>query len=312
MKHRLCTAVACAAAALIASPEGLRHSLHAQQTFRGGVEVVSLAVTVTDKEGRYISGLDQPNFQIFEDGVLQDIVYFSREHQPVALTLLMDTSTSMEHKLSIAQEAAVGFARQLKPTDVAAVVEFDSRPEILQTFTSDIGLLEKAIRRTSAGGSTSLYNAIYVGLRELQRVKASAGDAVRRQAVVVLSDGEDTTSVVTYEDVLELAKRSETAVYSIGLRSRDDMPSKGFREAEFVLRTLAQQTGGREFFVEDAKELKAIYQRIADELANQYSIGYMSKNTKRDGAYRRIVVRADRPNVITRSKQGYYAPGGAK
>ena len=305
MKRRLAATVACTAVATIAS-------LHAQQTFRGGVEVVSLAVTVTDKEGRYISGLDQPNFQIFEDGVLQDIVYFSREHQPIALTLLMDTSTSMEQKLSIAQEAAVGFARQLKPTDVAAVVEFDSRPEILQTFTSDIGLLEKAIRRTSAGGSTSLYNAIYVGLRELQRVKAAAGDQVRRQAVVVLSDGEDTTSVVTYEDVLELAKRSETAVYSIGLRSREDMPSKGFREAEFVLRSLAQQTGGREFFVEDAKELKGIYQRIADELANQYSIGYMSKNSKRDGAYRRIVVRADRPNVITRTKQGYYAPGGTK
>lgn len=312
MKRLIATTLACAAG-LIAIPEGLRHLpvVHAQQ-FRGGVEVVSLAVTVTDKDGRYISGLDQPDFQIFEDGVLQDIVYFSREHQPVALTLLMDTSTSMEHKLATAQEAAVGFARQLKPTDVAAVVEFDSRPEILQTFTSDIGLLEKAIRRTAAGGSTSLYNAIYVGLRELQRVKAGAGEQVRRQAVVLLSDGEDTTSVVTYEDVLELAKRSETAVYSIGLRSRDDVHSKGFREAEFVLRSLAQQTGGREFFVEDTNELKAIYLRIADELANQYSIGYMSKNTKRDGAYRRIVVRAGRPNVITRTKQGYYAPGGTK
>jgi len=293
----------------IASPEGLRDP---QQIFRAGVDVVSLAVTVTDKDGRYVAGLEQPNFQVFEDGVLQEIVYFSRQHQPIALTLLMDTSTSMEQKLPIAQEAAIGFARQLKPSDIAAVVEFDSRPEILQTFTSDIGLLESAIRRTAAGGSTSLYNAIYVGLRELQRVKAAAGDQVRRQAVVLLSDGEDTTSLVTYEDVLELAKRSETAVYSIGLRSRDDMPSKGFREAEFVLRSLAQQTGGREFFVEDARELKGIYQRIAEELTNQYSIGYMSKNAKRDGAYRRIVVRTDRPNAATRTKQGYYGPGSAK
>lgn len=283
-----------------------------QQVFRGGVEVVSLAVTVMDKEGRYIAGLEQPNFQVYEDGVLQDIVYFSREHQPIALTLLMDTSTSMEMKLPIAQEAAIGFARQLKPSDVAAVVEFDSRPEILQDFTSDTALLEKAIRRTAAGGSTSLYNAIYVGLTELQKVKAASGDQVRRQAVIVLSDGEDTTSLVTYEDVLELAKRSETAVYSIGLRSRDDVSSKGFREAEFVLRSLAQQTGGREFFVDDAKELKSIYQRIADELANQYSVGYMSKNSKRDGAYRRIVVRTDRPNTITRTKQGYYGPGGKR
>lgn len=308
MKRSLALALAFAAA-WIASPEGLRDP---QQIFRAGVDVVSLAVTVTDKDGRYVAGLEQPNFQVFEDGVLQEIVYFSRQHQPIALTLLMDTSTSMEQKLPIAQEAAIGFARQLKPSDIAAVVEFDSRPEILQTFTSDIALLESAIRRTAAGGSTSLYNAIYVGLRELQRVKAAAGDQVRRQAVVLLSDGEDTTSLVTYEDVLELAKRSETAVYSIGLRSRDDMPSKGFREAEFVLRSLAQQTGGREFFVEDARELKGIYQRIAEELTNQYSIGYMSKNAKRDGAYRRIVVRTDRPNAATRTKQGYYGPGGAK
>lgn len=285
-----------------------------QQVFRGGVDVVSLAVTVMDKDGRYVGGLDQSAFQVFEDGVLQDITYFSRQHQPIALTLLIDTSTSMEQKMTIAQEAAIGFARQLKPSDVAAIVEFDSRPQILQTFTSDPALLEAAIRKTAAGGSTSLYNAIYIGLRELQRVKAASADQVRRQAIVVLSDGEDTTSLLSYEEVLELAKRSETAVYSIGLRSRDDAEATGFREAEFVLRTLAQQTGGREFFVDDARELPAIYQRIADELANQYSMGYTSKNNRRDGAWRRIVVRVDRDgaDAVTRTKQGYYGPGGSK
>jgi Ca-activated chloride channel family protein len=293
-------------AASSASPAGL------QQTFRGGVDVVSLAVTVTDKDARYVSGLDRADFQVFEDGVLQDITYFSRQHQPIALTLLIDTSTSMEAKMRIAQEAAIGFARQLTPADVAAVVEFDSRPQILQTFTSDKGLLEAAIRKTAAGGSTSLYNAIYIGLRELQRVKAANIDEARRQAIVVLSDGEDTTSLLSYEEVLELAKRSETAVYAIGLRSRDEASASGFREAEFVLRTLAQQTGGREFFVDDAKELPAIYQRIADELANQYSMGYSSKNGRRDGAWRRIVVRIDRPSTLARTKQGYYGPGGSK
>lgn len=287
-------------------------ALTAQQTFRGGVEVVSLAVTVMDRDGRYISGLEKHGFQVFEDGVLQEVVYFSREQQPVSLTLLIDTSTSMEQKLPIAQQAAIGFARQLKPSDVASIIEFDSRPEILQPFTSDKALLEKAIRRTMAGGSTSLYNAIYIGLSTLKQHRATEGDQVRRQAIIVLSDGEDTTSLLSYEEVLEAAKRSETAVYAIGLRSRDEASSKGFREAEFVLRTLAQQTGGREFFVDDARELPVIYQRIADELANQYSIGYMSKNTRRDGAYRRIVVRADHPNAITRTKQGYYGPGASR
>jgi Ca-activated chloride channel family protein len=192
-------------------------------------------------------------------------------------------------------------------------VEFDSRPQILQTFTSDVGLLEAAIRKTAAGGSTALYNAIYIGLRELQRVKVTDDpDRIRRQAIVVLSDGEDTTSLLSYEEVLELAKRSETAVYSIGVRSHDEAATSGFRESEFVLRSLAQQTGGREFFVEDATELPAIYQRIADELANQYSMGYISKNNRRDGSWRRIVVRVDRPQAVTRTKQGYYGPGGSK
>lgn len=300
-------------AALAAALAAAAGTAAAQQVFRGGVDVVSLAVTVMDKDGRYVSGLDRARFQVFEDGVLQEIVYFSREHQPIALTLLIDTSTSMEEKLPIAQQAAIGFARQLKPSDVAAVVEFDSRPVIVQDFTPDKALLEAAIRKTMAGGSTSLYNAIYVGLRALQNNRSAAGDQpVRRQAIVVLSDGEDTTSLVSYEDVLDLAKRSETAVYAIGLRSSGEVSSKGFREAEFVLRTLAQQTGGREFFVDDAKELPGIYQRIAEELANQYSIGYMSKNSRRDGAYRRIVVRVDHPSVVTRTKQGYFGPGGGR
>ena len=307
MTPRRALAAAAAAVALAAAPDA------AQQIFRGGVEVVSLAVTVTDNTGGYVAGLDREAFQVFEDGVLQDITYFSREHQPIALTLLIDASTSMEGKMGIAQEAAIGFARQLAPTDVAAVVAFDSRPQILQAFTSDVGLLEAAIRKTVAGGSTALYNAIYIGLRELQRAKTiESADRIRRQAIVVLSDGEDTTSLLSYEEVLERAKRAETAIYSIGLRSRDESASSGFREAEFVLRSLAQQTGGREFFVDEVKDLPAIYQRIADELANQYSMGYISKNGRRDGSWRRIVVRVDRPGTTARTKQGYYGPGGSK
>jgi len=303
MIHRVALGLTLAAAAAASDP---------QQIFRGGVDVVSLAVSVTDKEGRYVSGLAKESFQVFEDGVQQEIVYFSREHQPLALTLLLDTSTSMEQKLPIAQQAAIGFARQLKAEDVAAVMEFDSRPDLVQDFTADKTLLEKAIHKTAAGGSTSLYNAIYTALANLRPFKRSAGDSIRRLAIVVLSDGEDTTSLLTYEDVLAEARRADVAVYAIGLRSKEDVQGKGFREADFVLRTLAQQTGGREFFVDDARELSGIYQRIADELANQYSIGYMSKNSRRDGAYRRILVKADRPNTMTRTKQGYYAPGGSK
>ncbi len=279
----------------------------AAQVFRVGTDVVSLNITVTEGE-TLVPGLDQSTFAVYEDGVQQEISYFSRTPQPIALSLLIDTSTSMELKLAVAQEAAIGFARRLNPTDAAQIIDFDSRHEILQTFTADPALLEAAIRRTQVGGSTSLYNAIYVALSELKRVRAATKDQVRRQAIVVLSDGEDTSSLIAYEDVLESAKRSEVAVYAIGLRAKEDQPTRGFNEAEFVLKSLSQETGGRSFFVDDVVQLPSIYQRIADELANQYSIGYTSKNHKRDGAWRAIVVKVDRPRTQARTKRGYFAP----
>lgn len=303
MTRRLATLTGYAAGlAVVAGAAGL-----SAQIFRVGTDVVSLNITVTEGE-KLIPGLEQARFSVYEDGVQQEIAYFSRTPQPIALSLLIDTSTSMEHKLVVAQEAAVGFARRLKPSDAAQIIDFDSRHEILQTFTADRALLEQAIRKTQVGGSTSLYNAIYVALSELKRVRAATPDQLRRQAIVVLSDGEDTSSLIAYEDVLESAKRSETAVYSIGLRSKQDRPTRGFNEAEFVLRSLAQETGGRVFFVEDMAQLPGIYQQIADELANQYSIGYSSKNPKRDGAWRAIVVKVDRPNTNARTKRGYFAP----
>ncbi|HUR21508.1 MAG TPA: VWA domain-containing protein [Vicinamibacterales bacterium] len=277
------------------------------QVFRGGTDVVSLNVTVTESDV-LVPGLEQALFSVYEDGVQQDITYFSRTPQPIALSLLIDTSTSMENKLVVAQEAAIGFARRLHPADAAQIIDFDSRHEILQTFTNDRALLEEAIRKTQVGGSTSLYNAIYVALSELKRVRAATPEQVRRQAIVVLSDGEDTTSVIAYEDVLEAAKRSEVAVYAIGLRSKEERTPRVYNEAEFVLKTLSQETGGRVFFVEDIAQLPGIYQQIADELANQYSMGYTSKNIKKDGAWRAIVVKVNRPNTAARTKRGYFAP----
>ena len=277
------------------------------QIFRGGIDVVSLNVTVTESD-KLIPGLGQSLFAVYEDGVQQDISFFSRAAQPIALSLLIDTSTSMETKLTVAQEGAIGFAKRLTGSDTAQIIDFDSRVDILQPFTTDPMLLESAVRKTQDGGSTSLYNAIYVALSEMKRVRAASKAEIRRQAVVILSDGEDTSSLIAYEDVLDSSKRAEVAVYAIGLRSKTDRPTRGFNEADFVLRTLSQETGGRVFFVDDVSQLPAIYQLIADELANQYTIGYTPKNLRRDGAWRAIVVKVDRPNTVARTKRGYFAP----
>jgi Ca-activated chloride channel family protein len=276
-------------------------------SFRAGVEIVSLNVTVSDATNRYVTDLEPSEFSIFEDGVKQEVSFFSRRQQPIALSLLLDSSASMEDKLPTLQTAASNFVRRLKPNDIAQVIDFDSKVEIRQGFTGNQTELESAIGRMSSGGSTSLHNAIYIALKELRKVRAVSEEDVRRQALIVFSDGEDTSSLISFDEVLDLAKRSETAVYTIALRGFDTQ-SRGFREAEFVMRQLAQETGGRSFFPARVEDLSDVYAQIADELASQYTIGYTSKNAKRDGAWRRLVVQVARANISPRTKRGYYAP----
>jgi Ca-activated chloride channel family protein len=279
-----------------------------QVSFRGGTDSVYLPTTVTDHSNHLVGGLDQDAFHVFEDGVPQPIQIFSREPQPIAMSLLVDTSTSMERRLGIVQEAAIGFVRRLGPRDVAQVIAFDSQAQVLQTFTSDHAVLEKAIRGAHAGGSTALYMAVYIALSDLERVRAEAKDDLRRQAIVLLSDGEDTSSLLDYDQVRDMAKRSKsTTVYAIGLKASDEQ-AHGFNEAEYVLRTLTQDTGGRAYFITQASELNSVYQQIADELANQYMIGYNSTNHKVDGAWRRVTVTVDRPGAIARTRSGYFGP----
>ena len=278
------------------------------QVFRAGVELVSLNVTVVDSQGRYVTDLDQPDFNVFEDGAKQELSFFNKTNLPIALSLLIDSSASMEQRMEHAQEAAIGFAKRIRGQDLAQVVDFDSRVEIKQGFTNKVEDLEAAIRTTSPGGSTALHNAVYISLKELAKVRAKNPEEIRRQAIVVLSDGEDTSSLVSFEEVLELAKRSETAIYTIGLQPRETSALRGFREAEFVLRQLAQETGGRAFFAQKIEDLKDVYAQIADELSSQYSMGYASKNPRRDGAFRRLVVQVARPNTTARTKRGYYGP----
>lgn len=280
------------------------------QRIRSGVELVSLNVTVTDASGKYATDLTEPDFEVYEDGAKQNLTFFSRTQQPISLALLIDTSASMDERMGITQEAAIGFAKQLHKDDQAEVIDFDSQVRILQNFTNDSAALEKAIRQTTANGSTSLYNALYIALKDLKKVKAESTSDIRRQAIVLLSDGDDTSSLIEFDQVLDLAKRSETVIYAIGLR-QGEIARREFKEAEFVLKQLSTETGGRAYFPTDARELQKIYQSIWDELSSQYAIAYSSTNPKRDGAWRRIQVRIAKPGLTARTKQGYYGPTGS-
>ncbi|HYJ96385.1 MAG TPA: VWA domain-containing protein [Vicinamibacterales bacterium] len=293
---------------VLLSVVGLIVGLSAQQpSFRAGVDIVSLNVTVTDAATHYITDLEEGDFLVFEDGIKQNVTFFSRRQSPIALSLLLDSSASMEEHLPVLQQAATNFVHKLKSNDIAQVIDFDSRVEIRQGFTGNQAELDTAISQLAAGGSTSLHNAIYIALKELRKVRAVNEEDVRRQALIVFSDGEDTSSLVSFDEVLDLAKRSETSIYTIALRG-SDVQAKGFREAEFVMRTLAQETGGRAFFPAKIDDLNGVYTQIADELASQYTLGYTSANPRRDGAWRRIVIQVSRPNVTPRTKKGYYAP----
>jgi Ca-activated chloride channel family protein len=299
-----------AAGRALAVAIALAATVLAQQppSFRAGVDVVSLSVTVTDASGRYITDLTPDQLSILEDGVKQDITYFDRANVPIALSLLLDTSASMEDKMATARTAAVGFARRLRPQDLGQLIGFADRVEVLQTFTSDQDALERAIRKTAANGSTALRNAVYIALKELKKIRATTEEDIRRQAIVMFTDGDDTSSLIGFDDLLDLARRSETAIYTIALRSPFEIENKTYGKTDFSLRQLTQQTGGRTFFPTRIEDLAGVYGQIADELANQYVVGFVSKNTRRDGAWRKLIVRADREGTTTRTRLGYFGP----
>jgi len=275
--------------------------------FEVSVDLVSLSVTVFDENRRLVTDLVEGDFQVFEDGDEQELSLFSRESLPLRMVILLDTSLSMQRKMAMAQEAAVRFVRSLKPEDQVKVVEFNDRVLTLNDYTSDFDEVVDAIRRTHSGGATSLYNAIYISLRDLS--KPRTGD--ERQAIVVLSDGADTRSLVPFEDVRELARKADVLIYTISLRNTpDDLKKQKYADAKFELARLSEESGGSTFTPERIEDLAGVYELIAAELKSQYNLGYISKNKTADGSWRRIQLRCNREGMRIRVRAGYYAPEG--
>jgi len=278
-------------------------------TFEVGIEVINLNLSVVDGRNNFVTDLLQKDFAVFEDGIRQELSLFTHENLPISLAMLIDTSASMEEKLPVARSAAIKFVKTLRPQDSAMVMSFNDRSTVLQDYTNDVDALEAAISRTQASGPTALHNSLYITLKELGKQK-KAGE-LRRRAVVLLSDGEDTASLVSDEQVLELARKVEINIFSISLRPNrpQDRARLAFSQAEYVLTSLSRETGGHVYFPNSLSELDGVYEKIAEELRTQYSIGYVSSNRRRDGKWRRIVVRIpDRTELQVRHKLGYYAP----
>ena len=282
--------------------------------FKGAVDLVALNVVVVDKQKQFVSGLTANNFAVYEDGVQQDVSFFASDELPLDLAMLIDTSASMYDKLATAQQAAVRFIAALRPVDRLLVVDVKETMKILAPLSNNQKAARDAILGTSAAGNTALYNGLYTTLNELTRQRRSDAD-MRRQAIVVLSDGDDTSSLVSFDDVMEKAKRSGISIYTITLGSTltfdqsDRRKDPSVSKSEYGMKALAQETGARSFVAMEAGDLAGVYKSIGSELASQYALGYTSSNPRRDGAYRRVSVRiVDRAGAQPRTRLGYFAP----
>ena len=282
--------------------------------FRSSIDLVALNVVVSDGQQKFVTGLKADNFSVFEDGIQQDVSFFAASAMPLDLALLLDTSASMTDKISTVQQAASGFASTLRADDRAMVVDIKDATRILQPLTGEVPAVLSAIKSTTPRGGTGLYNGLYLTLKELVKERR-ANEDVRRQAIVVFSDGDDTASLVSFDDVMEVAKQSGIAIYTITLRSKfavQQASASGrryFSQSEYSMKALAQETGARAFFPMEITELVGVYGSIGEELASQYAIGYTPKNPRHDGTFRRVVVRIPgRPGVQVRTRTGYAAP----
>jgi len=279
-----------------------------QKPIRIDVDLVLVTATVTDPQNRFVTGLEQENFQVFEDRVEQKIEYFSSEDVALTVGIVFDVSGSMKDKLSTARDAAVTFLKTGNPDDEYFLVSFASRPEVVEDFTTDISRLQNHLIFTPAKGMTALYDSVYVGLEKLKDGSNS------KKALLLITDGEDNRSRYTFSNVKEFVKEQDVQIYSIGIVNDWNSQLGSGRTGRALVEELSELTGGRAYFPDSVYELEDICTKIAIELKNQYVLGYRSTNEAKNGKWRNLRVRVNPPKGLphlnVRAKSGYYGPTG--
>lgn len=278
--------------------------------------LVTIPVSVFDRQGMYIPNLEQKNFKIFEDGEEQEIAYFGTSEKPFTVVILLDISPSTQYEIEEIRAAATAFVDHLKPQDKVIVIEFGRKVNLLSEATSDRATTYKAINKANFGSGTSLYDAVAFSLTK--QLNAIDG----RKAIVLFTDGVDTTSHKSYYDsTLALAEESESLIFPINYdtyeKTHNDAlldigpPPAGTTAEEYAigrkyLEELASYTGGRVFRPESTPGgLARAFEGIAEELRRQYNIGYVPKKDGTPGQRKQIKVRVDRPNLVVRARDTY-------
>jgi Ca-activated chloride channel family protein len=277
-----------------------------QATISVTTDLVVLPVNVTDSTGAFVPGLQKHHFRVYEDGALQKVTLFAEEDIPVTVGLLVDHSRSMGPKLPEVRAAVSKFAHSSNPEDEMFVVDFSDHISIEslggKAFTSDVKVLEKALLGISAQGQTALYDAVAEGLKHLQ---LGARD---RKALIIVSDGGDNASRLKYSDVLLLARQSHVLIYSIVLAGNSEE-----EENPRALERLCKESGGIAFFPHDGQSISDIAKTIAQDLREQYTLGYAPEKQLNGNSFRKIAVRVDAPSrgrLRVRTRAGFLAPTG--
>ncbi len=277
-----------------------------QDKIKVDVDLTLVTATVTDIDGQPIIGLIKDNFQVWEDRVEQDIKYFSADEVPVSTGIVLDVSGSMAAKISAARDAATSVLRTANREDEFFLVEFSSRAQVAEDFSTDISNLQNRLIFNSAKGRTALFDATYLALERIERARNS------RRALVLISDGEDNHSRYTFENISQFVREADVQIFAIGLETYLSAMHDGVRSGREHLERLAKLTGGKAYFPKSIRELPAICRQIALEIKSQYVLGYEPTNTAKDGAWRKIRLKVNPPmgipNLHVRGKTGYYAP----
>jgi Ca-activated chloride channel homolog len=275
-----------------------------EYTIRVNADSVVLHATVQNRKGNLVSGLGKDNFRVYEDGVPQQIDYFSHEDIPVTVGLVIDNSGSMGPKIPEVVAAAMAFARSSNPQDQMFVVNFNEHVRFAlpdtTLFTDQHGQLDVAMSRIKADGETALYDAVAAALEHLRKGNRD------KKVLIVISDGGDNASKHNLAQIMAKARQSDAIIYTLGLYGEND-PDKN----PYVLKQLAKDTGGETFLPESLSEVVPICEQIARDIRNQYTIAYVPTNRKQDGAYRVVQVQAGAPGrgrLFVRTRAGYTAP----
>ncbi len=261
--------------------------------------IVVLNATITDVNGKPITGLKQTQFKVFEDGQEQKVDFFEAEKTPFAAVILVDTSGSMEGSVSMARSAAINFLDGLRPDDMTAIYNFDSRISLVQDFSNSRDVSEK-IFDLKAVGMTVLNDAIYKASIELSK------RSEKRKAIIVLSDGADTKSGRSGDKALKAAIAANSTIYTIDMSSIN-MGGKDRFQSQAVLKNFAEKSGGIFVPAPGGVAMREAFKNIVEELGVQYTLGYQPTNAKKDGKWRAIEIRVAKPNLTIRTRKGYHA-----